>query len=149
MQFSQYIHLLRGKNTFYNPKVGVNQNTFSAPSIRIELIGKAAESAKTERKMEEITSARKTAEVLKPKVAIQCAKSAILISSLKNTTLNYANLNQNKNEENLKEVVELKMEIVKEKLKNKRLKLCSVTELLIQVIVLLSVWTMLLLLALN
>ncbi|KAH0758845.1 hypothetical protein KY290_022338 [Solanum tuberosum] len=83
--------------------------------------------------MEDITSEREIAEALKPKVAIQCAKSAILISSLKNTTLDYANLNQNKNEENLKEVVELKMKIVKEKLKNKRLKLCSVTELLIQV----------------
>ncbi|KAK4722409.1 hypothetical protein R3W88_012642 [Solanum pinnatisectum] len=99
--------------------------------------------------MEDITSEREKAEALKPKVAIQCAKSAILISSLKNTTLDYANLNQNKNEENWKEAVELKMEIVKEKLKNKRLKLCSVTELLIQAIVLLSVWTLLLLLALN
>lgn len=46
--------------------------------------------------MEDITSEREIAEALKPKVAIQCAKSAILISSLKNTTLDYANLNQNK-----------------------------------------------------
>ncbi|MCD9639103.1 hypothetical protein HAX54_023406 [Datura stramonium] len=99
--------------------------------------------------MEEITSEREIAELLKPKVAIQCAKSAILISSLKNTTLDSANINQNKNEENLKEVEELKMEMFKQKLKNKRLKLCSVMELLIQVMVLLSIWTMLLLLAFN
>lgn len=45
--------------------------------------------------MEDVTSGREIAETLKPKVAIQCAKSAILISSLKNTTLNSANLNQN------------------------------------------------------
>ncbi|KAK4352408.1 hypothetical protein RND71_027926 [Anisodus tanguticus] len=99
--------------------------------------------------MEDITSEREISEALKPQVAIQCAKSAMLISSLKNTTLNSANFNQNKNEENLKEVEELKMEIFKQKLKNKRLKLCSVTELFIQVVFLLSVWTMLLLLALN
>ncbi|KAM3342525.1 hypothetical protein P3S68_027491 [Capsicum galapagoense] len=96
-----------------------------------------------------VTSEREIAEALKPKIAIQCAKSAILISSLKNTTLDSASINKNNNEEYLKEVEELKMEIFKQKLKNKKLKLCSVTELLIQVIVLLSVWTMLLLLAFN
>ncbi|KAM3237850.1 hypothetical protein P3S67_012282 [Capsicum chacoense] len=96
-----------------------------------------------------VTSEREIAEALKPKIAIQCAKSAILISSLKNTTLDSASINKNNNEEYLKEVEELKMEIFKQKLKNKKLKLCSVTELLIQVIVLLSIWTMLLLLAFN
>ncbi|XP_060198874.1 uncharacterized protein LOC132627508 [Lycium barbarum] len=99
--------------------------------------------------MEDIASEREITESVKPKLAIQCAKSAILISSLKNTTtLKSPNLNQYKNEEeNLKELWELKMEILKQKLKNKKLKLCSVTELFIQVVVLLSVWTMLLLLA--
>nr|XP_009614520.1 uncharacterized protein LOC104107425 [Nicotiana tomentosiformis] len=99
--------------------------------------------------MEDITSEREIAESLKSKVAIQCAKAAILVSSLKNTTLNSAIIDQNKNEENSKEVEELKMKILKEKLKNKKLKFCSVTEFLIQVMVLLSIWTMLLLLALN
>ncbi|CAN4092489.1 unnamed protein product [Withania somnifera] len=100
--------------------------------------------------MEKTTSEREVAEVLiNPKIAIQCAKSAILISSLKNITtlVNSPNANQINNEEYLKEIEELKMEIFKQKLKNKRFKLCSVTELTIQVIVLLSVWTMLLLLA--
>ncbi|CAN4122271.1 unnamed protein product [Withania somnifera] len=101
--------------------------------------------------MEDMTSERGVAEALiKPKVAIQCAKSTILISSLKNNTnLNFAMINQNNSEKNLKEVEELKMELFKQKLMNKRLQLCSVMELLIQVIVLLSVWTMLLLLAFN
>ncbi|POO03983.1 hypothetical protein TorRG33x02_002870 [Trema orientale] len=90
-------------------------------------------------------------EALKSHLAIRCGKAAILLSSLKSSRCRRLNLNQIMNEEDEKEMLkkeigDLKMKLVEERLRNKRIKLCGFMELLLQLLVLLSlIFTFLLL----
>ncbi|KAA8538083.1 hypothetical protein F0562_027691 [Nyssa sinensis] len=91
---------------------------------------------------------------LKPKIAVRCAKAAILLSSLKTTKnrcLNSTNRREDESEESemlqWKAMEDLRGELARERMKNRRMRLCSVMELLLQITLLLSLWTFCLVLA--
>ncbi|KAJ7965709.1 Mediator of RNA polymerase II transcription subunit like [Quillaja saponaria] len=84
---------------------------------------------------------------------LRCAKAAFLLSSLKS----FPNLHQNsatdhyhQDKELLKrEIEELKIELVNERLKNKRIKLCDLMEFIVLVLWILSLWSFLLMIVLK
>ncbi|GMY17282.1 Retrotransposon-derived protein [Fagus crenata] len=87
-------------------------------------------------------------EALKSNVLIRCAKAAFLLSALKfpNSTTDH----QDEEKEKLRrEMREMEMELARERVKNKKIKLCGLMELVTQVALLLSLSTFLLMLALN
>ncbi|CAL5332789.1 unnamed protein product [Camellia sinensis] len=91
-------------------------------------------------------------EALKSQVAIRCARAAMLLSSLKcspNRRLDSPNdLEHREREMKLKRDSEdLRRKLVRERVKNRKLRLCSVTELLLQMGILMSLWTLCLIIA--
>ncbi|KAL3504737.1 hypothetical protein ACH5RR_034578 [Cinchona calisaya] len=98
--------------------------------------------------MEEITEINRKNQSpnIKLQVAIRCAKAAILLSSLKHhSTTNSTTFTTDDDEE----VEKLKKELVKEKLKNKKMRTCRFMELLLQIALLFSLWTLCSLIAFN
>uniref|UniRef100_A0A6N2N3T0 Uncharacterized protein n=1 Tax=Salix viminalis TaxID=40686 RepID=A0A6N2N3T0_SALVM len=91
-------------------------------------------------------------ERLKAQVAIRCAKAAILLSKLKsfpNRHLTTSIDDQGEEKEMLiktmvREIGDLKMELVRERLKNKRIKTIGLMEVILQVVTVLSISTFLL-----
>ncbi|CAM8902232.1 unnamed protein product [Rhodiola kirilowii] len=77
-------------------------------------------------------------------IAFQCAKAALLLASLENRSISAEDYQVLEME---KVVVSLKVELVKEKMRMRHVKLCGVMEMLIQVMVLISVWSFVLILA--
>ncbi|XP_057469248.1 uncharacterized protein LOC130758381 [Actinidia eriantha] len=93
-------------------------------------------------------------EALKSPIAIRCAKAALLISSLKcsaNRLLDSTNNSEHKEREMelRREAEDLRRKLVRERVKIQRMKLCSVMELLLHMAILLSLWILCLMLALN
>ncbi|XP_028078836.1 uncharacterized protein LOC114280660 [Camellia sinensis] len=91
-------------------------------------------------------------EALKSQVAIRCARAAMLLSSLKcspKRRLDSPNdLEHREREMKLKRDSEdLRRKLVRERVKNRKLRLCSVTELLLQMGILMSLWTLCLIIA--
>ncbi|KAK6940153.1 hypothetical protein RJ641_029684 [Dillenia turbinata] len=90
-------------------------------------------------------------EALKPEIAIRCAKAANLLYSLKcvvNRSLESATDNDIKARNAMKKAVaDLKMELVKERMKSKSIKFCSLAEFLLQVMIVLLLWILCLMLA--
>ncbi|KAB1204071.1 hypothetical protein CJ030_MR8G028350 [Morella rubra] len=84
-------------------------------------------------------------EALKSKMLIRCAKAAFLLSALKsfpNLSMNSTTDDQDEEEEMVRrEIEELKMELARERLKNKKMKLCGLMEMVLQVAVVLSLST--------
>ncbi|KAK7385307.1 hypothetical protein VNO78_31023 [Psophocarpus tetragonolobus] len=64
----------------------------------------------------------------------RCAKAALLLYALKPT-------NSQDEEKWKREIEYLKMELIKERLMKKEIKLCAFTELFVQLLLLLSIWT--------
>ncbi|KAJ6759704.1 hypothetical protein OIU79_024715 [Salix purpurea] len=95
-------------------------------------------------------------ERLKSQVAIRCAKAAILLSKLKsspNRHLTTSIDDQGEEKEMLiktmvREIGDLKMELARERLKIKRIKLCGLMEVILQVMTVLSISTFLLVIVL-
>ncbi|KAJ6391513.1 hypothetical protein OIU77_025486 [Salix suchowensis] len=92
---------------------------------------------------------------LKSQVAIRCAKAAILLSSFKsfpNRHLTTSIEDQGEEKEMMKtmvrEIGDLKMELARERMKNKRIKLCGLMEVILQVMTVLSISTFLLVIVL-
>ncbi|XP_059630285.1 uncharacterized protein LOC132273323 [Cornus florida] len=89
-------------------------------------------------------------ETMKSHIAIRCAKAAILISSLKSTGNPWLKSTEDDKDEYeeretmmLKRAVEeLKKELVRERVKSRKMRLCSVTESLLQITILLSLWSL-------
>ncbi|RYR49870.1 hypothetical protein HN51_025976 [Arachis hypogaea] len=69
----------------------------------------------------------------------RCTKAALFLHRL--NSLRAVNNGEEEHEKLKKEMHDLKMELVKERRKNKKMKLCSFMELLLQVLLLLSLWT--------
>ncbi|KAK3013825.1 hypothetical protein RJ639_009471 [Escallonia herrerae] len=90
-------------------------------------------------------------ESLKSKIAIRCAKAAILLSSLNRRHSSTINHEDKEVEAMLlqREVEDLKVRLVRERAKSKKIRLCSAMELLLQILLLLSLWTFCLMLAFN
>ncbi|KAK9271130.1 hypothetical protein L1049_026719 [Liquidambar formosana] len=92
-------------------------------------------------------------EPLKSQIAIRCAKAALLLSSLKSfpsCTLRSPHHDEDEEREILmRAVADLKLELVKERMKSRRIKLCSLTEVLLQVMVMLSLWSFCLMFVFN
>ncbi|GLU16192.1 hypothetical protein SLE2022_326370 [Rubroshorea leprosula] len=79
-------------------------------------------------------------EILKSPIAISCAKAAMLLSSLKSSP-NYLLESTNNDEDEEKEMMKreighLRLELTRERLKRRRIKLCGLMELILQVVVL-------------
>ncbi|XP_022855129.1 uncharacterized protein LOC111376400 [Olea europaea var. sylvestris] len=134
----KYKSLLRRFETFQFPRFlkkireterGVDEKELRVPESEIN---------SQESKMEKIGDERGgQTQAMKSQVAIRCAKAAILLSSLKNSPNNSTSNITLKNEE---EIEDLKIALVKEKLKNKKLRICVEMELLV-----FFLWTLLLL----
>ncbi|BFG19288.1 hypothetical protein CerSpe_055620 [Prunus speciosa] len=91
-------------------------------------------------------------EALRSRAAIRCAKAALLLSSLKsspNRSLDTAIDNDDILEKEIlrREIGDLKMEVARERLQNKRIKLCGFLELLLQLVLLLALSTFFFMLA--
>ncbi|KAG6784275.1 hypothetical protein POTOM_009964 [Populus tomentosa] len=89
---------------------------------------------------------------LKSQVAIRCAKAAILLSLLKsfpNRHLTTSIDDQREEKEMMmREIGDLKMELARERLKSKKIKLCGLMEVILQVMAVLSISTFLLVIVL-
>ncbi|CAK7347137.1 unnamed protein product [Dovyalis caffra] len=75
---------------------------------------------------------------LKSQVAIRCAKAAILLCSLKsfpNHHLTTSIDDQGEQEMMMREIGDLKMELARERFKSKRIRLCGLMEVILQVTV--------------
>ncbi|XP_027148122.1 uncharacterized protein LOC113748773 [Coffea eugenioides] len=83
---------------------------------------------------------------IKLEVAIRCAKSAMLLSSLKRHHSSHSSTTLTNDDE---KVEELKKELVKARVKNKKMRTCSFYELCLQIALLFSLWTLCLLIAFN
>ncbi|XAR62160.1 hypothetical protein NMG60_11016801 [Bertholletia excelsa] len=91
-------------------------------------------------------------EAVKTQIAIRCAKAALLLLSLKcsrNRRLVSAEDSQHEErEQRLRtEADDLRRRLFKERVEHRRIRLCGVMELLLQVVILLSFWTLCLMLA--
>ncbi|XP_030948737.1 uncharacterized protein LOC115972552 [Quercus lobata] len=87
----------------------------------------------------------KKEEALKSRVAVRCAKAAFLLSSLKplpNSTADHHHHQE-------KKMLEMKMELARERLKNKRIKQCALIELVLELALVLSLSTFFFMLFLN
>ncbi|XP_021285191.1 uncharacterized protein LOC110417261 [Herrania umbratica] len=77
-------------------------------------------------------------EARKVQIAIRCAKAALLLSSLKSSVTRVfeaANNDEDEEKEKMRREIEnLRVELVKERLKIKKIKLCGVMELILQLI---------------
>ncbi|KAK6246062.1 hypothetical protein QQP08_022729 [Theobroma cacao] len=77
-------------------------------------------------------------EARKLLIAIRCAKAALLLSSLKSSVsrvFEAANNDEDEEKEKMRREIEnLRVELVKERLKIKKIKLCGVMELILQLI---------------
>ncbi|XVF36718.1 hypothetical protein REPUB_Repub19eG0082200 [Reevesia pubescens] len=71
-------------------------------------------------------------------IAIRCAKAALLLSSLKSTVnhvFQAANYDESEEKEKMRrEIGNLRVELVRERVKMKNIKLCGVMELILQLI---------------
>ncbi|CAM8991364.1 unnamed protein product [Rhodiola kirilowii] len=87
-------------------------------------------------------------EARRSQIALQCAKAALLLASLKNRNRSAEDYQVLEME---KMVMNLKVELVKERMRMRQVKLCGVMEMLIQVMVLISisVWSFVLILAFS
>ncbi|KAG5544015.1 hypothetical protein RHGRI_016687 [Rhododendron griersonianum] len=93
-------------------------------------------------------------EALRSHLAVRCAKAALFLSRLKfprNRSADSTTFTEHQGREmELSRTVEdLRRKLVRERLKNRRVKLCGVMELLLQMVLLLSLWTLCLMLALK
>ncbi|KAM4075129.1 hypothetical protein ACJW30_10G145600 [Castanea mollissima] len=86
----------------------------------------------------------KKEEALKSRVAIRCAKAALLLSSLKSLPNSTADHHHQE-----KKMLELKIELARERLKNKRIKQCALMELVLELALVLSLSTFFFMLFLN
>ncbi|XP_028771815.1 uncharacterized protein LOC114729039 [Neltuma alba] len=83
---------------------------------------------------------------LKSQMAVRrCAKAALLLSDLKSLS----GLALDNNEMLRREIEDLKIQLVKQRSINRRIKLCALSELIVQVILMLSLLTFLLMLVLK
>ncbi|CAK9154259.1 unnamed protein product [Ilex paraguariensis] len=99
--------------------------------------------------MDEVTT-ENTVEAPKSRIAIRCAQVSILLSPLKlprNHRLNSKNGQQERELMLKAEVEDLRRDLLKERVKNKKLRLCSLMEFSVQIILLLSLWTLCLMIA--
>ncbi|XP_050265127.1 uncharacterized protein LOC126709081 [Quercus robur] len=78
----------------------------------------------------------KKEEALKSRVAVRCAKAALLLSSLKPLPNSTADHHHQE-----KKMLEVKMELARERLKNKRIKQCALIELVLELALVLSLST--------
>ncbi|XP_041021968.1 uncharacterized protein LOC121263200 [Juglans microcarpa x Juglans regia] len=87
----------------------------------------------------------------KSKVVIRCAKAALLLSAIKsfpNRSLNSEEYERFEEDEMLRRKIgELKIALVRERLKTKRIKLCGLMEVVLQIALVLSLSTFFLTLA--
>ncbi|OVA14204.1 hypothetical protein BVC80_9029g33 [Macleaya cordata] len=96
-------------------------------------------------------------EAMKSEIVIRCAKALFLISSLKNsqnqyhfinTTNNYEEDHQERTElQLLKTIADLKIQLVKERIQSKNIKHCSLIEFVLQILLILSFLSVILVLA--
>ncbi|XP_062165511.1 uncharacterized protein LOC133872024 [Alnus glutinosa] len=90
-------------------------------------------------------------DALKSKTVVRCAKAAFLLSALKSLPNRYVNSTIDDQHEEVKlmrrEIGELKMELARERLKNRRIKLCGLMEVVLEVAVVLCVSTFFLMLS--
>ncbi|KAJ9146431.1 hypothetical protein P3X46_028700 [Hevea brasiliensis] len=88
-------------------------------------------------------------EALRSQIAIRCAKVCILLYSLKAFPNRHFKTTSNGQDEDLmmEEIRDLKMKLARERIKCKRIKLCGLMEVILQVMLLLSFSTVLLVLA--
>ncbi|TXG52802.1 hypothetical protein EZV62_021971 [Acer yangbiense] len=76
-------------------------------------------------------------ESMKSQTAIRCAKAAVLLSSLSNRNMK-ATINNEEDEEKEtmeSEIEDLKVELVRERMKTKEIKLCGLMEVVLEVMV--------------
>ncbi|KAJ0086035.1 hypothetical protein Patl1_08519 [Pistacia atlantica] len=87
-------------------------------------------------------------ESVRSQVAIRCAKAAILLSSLSNRH-SKATINDGDEEKEMlkRDMEDLKVEMVRERMKSKKIKLCGLVEVALQVSVVLFVSSFFLMLA--
>eukprot|EP00258_Populus_trichocarpa_P001771 XP_002301051.2 uncharacterized protein LOC7495153 [Populus trichocarpa] len=89
---------------------------------------------------------------LKSQVAVRCAKAAILLSLLKSFPNRHftTSIDDQREEKEMmmREIGDLKMELARERLKSKRIKLCGLMEVILQVMAVLSISTFLLVIVL-
>ncbi|OAY58142.1 uncharacterized protein LOC110610027 [Manihot esculenta] len=88
-------------------------------------------------------------EALRSQVAIRCAKASILLYSLKSFPNRHFKTTTNDKDKDLmmEEIRDLKIKLTRERIKSKRIKLCGLVEVILQVMVVLSFSTVLLVLA--
>ncbi|XVE55495.1 hypothetical protein DITRI_Ditri03aG0163200 [Diplodiscus trichospermus] len=89
----------------------------------------------------------------KLQLAIRCVKAAFLLSSLKssvNSVFESANIEEIEEKEKMwREIENLRVELVKERLKIKKIKLCGLMELILQVILVMLISSFFMKLALD
>ncbi|KAK2659741.1 hypothetical protein Ddye_006274 [Dipteronia dyeriana] len=73
-------------------------------------------------------------ESMKSQTAIRCAQAAVLLSSLSNRNMK-ATINNEEDEEKEREIEDLKVELVRERMKTKKIKLCGLMEVVLEVMV--------------
>ncbi|KAJ8647151.1 hypothetical protein MRB53_000174 [Persea americana] len=78
-------------------------------------------------------------EALKSQIAIRCAKAALLLSSLKSPPDHNTGIDDKERARLLKMVADLRVELVRERYKSKHIKICSIVEFALQIMVLLSI----------
>ncbi|GAY41622.1 hypothetical protein CUMW_060860 [Citrus unshiu] len=89
-------------------------------------------------------------EGVKLQIAIRCAKALNLLSSLRNCDLKATTNDDDEEKETMKRIIgDLQVELARERLTTKKLKLSGLMELVLQVAVLLFVSAYLLIIAFN
>ncbi|EEF48499.1 uncharacterized protein LOC112533946 [Ricinus communis] len=94
-----------------------------------------------------------TDEAARSEITRRCAKAAFLLHSLKSSPNRHSKTSINGEDEEMdlmvKQIGDLKMKLARERTKNKRIKLCGLMEVILQVMMLLCFSTLLLVLAFN
>ncbi|GAB4861215.1 hypothetical protein Ancab_036373 [Ancistrocladus abbreviatus] len=99
---------------------------------------------------EEVTKRDET--LRKSQIAMRCAKSAMLLLSLSkssspNLRLETPDLQEEEKKKMMMKIQNLRIELTRERMKNRKMKLCSLMEFVLQILLLLSLWSLALLLA--
>ncbi|XP_057975114.1 uncharacterized protein LOC131162534 [Malania oleifera] len=89
-------------------------------------------------------------EAQKLKIVIRCAKAAILLSSLASIAdRRQRSTSDGADEMLMRAMSDLKIELARERMRSRRVRLCGLMEVLLLIVVLLSLWTFCLMLVLE
>ncbi|KAF5740228.1 hypothetical protein HS088_TW11G00294 [Tripterygium wilfordii] len=88
-------------------------------------------------------------EALKSQIAIRCANAAARLLSLRSSPNHLLDDQDEEKERMSREITDMKIELVRERVRSRRIKLCSFMEFALQVVTVLSASTLLLMLAFN